>query len=111
MRFLFVLYKSPSNLSGFESFVEIALLARSKGDEVGIYLLGDGVVLSRKKSKASGILKDAIASGCEIYVRGEDLAARGISATELVDNAIVPSDFFDQMLDDIMERSDRVICL
>ena len=111
MRFLFVLHRSPSNLSGFETFVEAALLARLKGDAVGMYLLGDGVVLSRKKSNVSGILKDVIASGCEIYVRREDLAARGISATELVDNAIVPPDFFDQMLDDIMERSDRVICL
>jgi len=111
LRFLFVLHKSPCDSNTFKSFLKLALHAHSEGDAVAIHLLGDAVVLARKKSNISTIVKDAIESGCEIYVRGEDLAARGISASDLVDYAIVPPDFFDQMLTDIMEKSDRVICL
>jgi len=111
MRVVFILTKSPQNSGNTKICLKNALLARSQGYDIGIYLLGDAVFFAKNQQNIANDLKKLLASGCKLFVRKEDLVARGLKEDSLIPDVSVPSDFYDLLITDIMEKSERVICL
>ena len=76
--------------------------------EVVLYLMGDEVYCAKKGTAIASELHQFVTKGGEIYVRKEDLIARGLREV-LLEQTHAPDDFFSQLVQDIMENSDRII--
>ena len=106
MYFIFLLTESLKSARA-EVCLNYASSARMGGHQVAVYLIGDGVFCAIGKhpsSKLSGLLSN----GGEIYARKEDLEARGL-LSQVLTGVAVPSDFYDKLIEDVMERADRVM--
>jgi sulfur relay protein TusB/DsrH len=115
MRIAFLLTKAPISSRDPEMCLNLALSFLKKNSSVAIYLLTDGVLCARKgqnpEKGVEKLLKKALELGAEVYVRREDLLARGVSAEKMVEKVQNPEDFLGTMVYDVMEKSERVICL
>jgi len=106
MRFIFILTESSKSARS-ELCLKYAFSARIGGHQVAVYLIGDGVFCAIGKypsPKLIGLLSD----GGEIYARKEDLEARGLLSRVLT-GVEIPFDFYDKLIEDVMERADRVM--
>ena len=106
MRFVLILTESLKSVRT-EVCLKYAFSARMGGHQVAVYLIGDGVFCAIGKhpsSKLSGLLPN----GGEIYARKEDLEARGLFSQVLA-GVEIPSDFYDKLIEDVMEMADRVM--
>jgi sulfur relay protein TusB/DsrH len=64
--------------SDLERASELASMQKEEGDDVGVVLMKDAVLIS-KKSEKSKMLEEIMAHGINIYVIEADCNARGIS--------------------------------
>jgi len=106
MRFISILTESLKSARS-EVCLKYAFSARIGGHQVAVYLIGDGVFCAVGKhpnAKLSGLLSN----GGEIYARKEDLEARGLLSRVLT-GVEMPFDFYDKLIEDVMERADRVM--
>jgi len=106
MRFIFVLTQSLESARS-EVCLKYAFFARMGGHQVAVYLIGDGVFCAigvHPSSKLSGLLSN----GGEVYARKEDLEARGLLSRVLTGVEML-FDFYDKLIEDVMERADRVM--
>jgi sulfur relay protein TusB/DsrH len=109
LRLSLILTKTPRESPMLEKCVELGLFAGSEGFTIAVYLVGNGVYCVKKGENASDRLKKISESRGEVFVRREDLEARGLDTGDIISDAKIPPDFYGQMIVDIMERSDRVI--
>lgn len=95
--YLFLLTKPPHSS---RSKLCIKLIARSNGSK--LYLAGDGVyhLLSNPTQE--------IPPTCKIYACKEDIMARGIAPRNKVE---ILEDFYERLVEDVMERNDSVFTL
>ena len=85
-------------------------IARSKGMDVGIYLIGDGVFCAKKGNRGllGESLRSALAKGAEITASKRDLVSRAIGETDVEEGVKVLDDIEGTFVEDVMERSERV---
>jgi tRNA 2-thiouridine synthesizing protein B len=88
---VFILTKPPSS---HRSKICLGLIRRS--EKPRLYLAGDGVY---------HLFEDMKIQDVRILASREDLVARGISPGEKVE---VPDDFYADLVEDVMEKADRV---
>jgi len=83
----------------------------SGGNEAVIYLLGDAVELTKSSQKGVvGALLDELAGkGAEIFSSEEDMLARGLTGDIILSCVKPVANIFDSLVDETMERADRVI--
>jgi len=106
MRFIFLLTASLKSARA-EACLKYVFSARMGGHQVAFYLAGDGVFCAIGKHPSSK-LSDLLSNGGEIYARKEDLEARGL-LSQVLAGVEIPSDFYDKLIEDVMEGADRVI--
>jgi sulfur relay protein TusB/DsrH len=74
--------------------------------DVSVYLLGDGVLLAKEGPMGKDV-KEALGNGVEVLAAAKDLKARGVGRTlEEVERV---EDLEDLLVEDAMERADKVI--
>lgn len=107
----FLLTRIPRNDEDADNIFGLSARALHKGQEVHLYLLGDGVLCARKgqKVKMSQLLRDAVGKGMVTKACAKDLRARGIPKDSILDEVQIVDDFEDIFIDDIMEKSGKVI--
>jgi len=109
MRLILILTRSPSNSLILDT-LKLASLATSSNHKVGLYLIGDAVLCAKKGQGIAEDLGRLILYGGEVFVRNEDLDARGLVKNDLIPGAKILLDVFECLVDDVMEKSQRVIC-
>ena len=77
MSLLYVVKKSPFMHSDLEHVFELAFFQKEEGYDIGIVLMQDAVLVT-KKSEKSKILEKLLNNGIKIYVLEADCKARGI---------------------------------
>jgi sulfur relay protein TusB/DsrH len=101
----FILTKTPAEES-FKSFLKFVNLYAGE-DKISVYLLGNGVFCARK-----GHLNQAeigkLARDSKVYVYLDDLMARGIDKTDLI-NGIIIFDNYDDLVIALMENLDQIL--
>jgi sulfur relay protein TusB/DsrH len=101
----FILTKTPVE-EGFRTFLKFINIYRE--DQVSIYLLGNGVYCGREGHSESKTIKE-ILTNSRIYTCLDDIKARGISDNHLI-NGVKTFESYDDMVIDIMENMDQVMC-
>ena len=107
MRTCILLMRTPVSEEDAERLLG---LAKESAPDVGLYLLGDGVLCARKGQVGylgSGV-KTALDSGAEVKASARDLRARGIKPEEIMKGVVQTDDLEGEFLKDAMERSGRV---
>jgi sulfur relay protein TusB/DsrH len=106
-----LIMKPPHSTEDARKMCDLLSAAKSKGMQVGVYLLGDGVFCAKKGHK--GLLGEslisALSQGAEISASKKDMISRAISNANVVAGVKVLDDFEGAFVEDVMERSDRVI--
>jgi len=101
----FILTKTPAEES-FKSFLKFVNMYTEE-DKISVYLLGNGVFCARK-----GYLNQAemgkLARNSKVYAYLDDLMARGIDKTDLIDKITI-FDSYDHLVIDIMENFDQIL--
>lgn len=100
--------KPPLRVSG-QAILTYACIARSQGHAVEVYLVSDGVLWALVAKQAQ-LLQALLTHGARVVARAEDLVARGLPAETLLPGVETARDFYAQLLDAVMEGSDRVVC-
>jgi len=110
-RNILILTKPPYGCEEPEKAMKMILRFMDDGDDVAIYLLGDGVELTKSSQKGDlGKLLEEIADkGGEIYSSDEDMQARGLYGDRILNCVKLRSNIFKEIVDDAMERADRVL--
>lgn len=75
---LYIVRRSPFMYSDLERASELASMQKEAGNDVGIVLMQDAVLIT-KKSEKSKMLDEIMVNGISIYVLEADCKARGIS--------------------------------
>ena len=88
---IFLLTKPPKS-----SRSEICLKLIARSEDAALYLIGDGVYHA---------LSEAFLPSTRVYACKEDMDARGIPPGR---NVIVLSDFYERLVDDVMEHANHV---
>lgn len=109
MRLCILLMRTPSTEE--DNARIFGVLSHVRGEDVAIYLLGDGVLCGRKGQAASigGGVERALRSGAKVVIGARDLRARGIQSTELLEDLEVVEDLEGDFIEESMEWADRVI--
>lgn len=110
-RLVILITKPPHSDEGAERMCGVSKLATQKEKEVSIYLMGDGVLCAKRNQSGyvGTSIGDALRHGVEVYASKKDLYARGLSKERVEDKVTIVEDIEGHFLDDIMERSDKVI--
>lgn len=105
----FILTKTPAE-EGYNTFIKF-LKFHIGNDDISIYLIGNGVYCFRnghlKADFLMKMLKDSEKS-LKICACLDDLKARGIDVTSLIEG-VKPFEDYDEMVLDIMENMDQVL--
>ena len=106
-----ILTRAPYSSGGAEDAVELALAAQEAGDRVSLFLISDGVWLAHKGQEGPLLsrLRSFQEAGGEVVVSGDHLQAAGLSPEALVEGAQVVTDPYDDLVDRVMERWDKVM--
>jgi predicted peroxiredoxin len=85
--------------------------AKEHGMEVVVYFLGDGVFCTKKNQKGyiGENMKNALKNGAILRASKKDLNARAISDDQVEPGIEIISNFEEEFITDMMEKSDRVI--
>ncbi len=98
--------RNPEGPEGLERVFGGLNKARESGLDVGVYLLGDGVLLA-KDGPMGDAIKEALSSGVRVTAGARDLRARGIKV--VVPGVKLEEDLEGVFVDDAMDDSDKVI--
>lgn len=103
--------KPPHSDESAERMCGISRNAKEKGMDVVVYLLGDGVLCAKKGQKGyvGQNIKDALQNGVSIRASQQDLEARAILKEHVEPEIETIDDLEGVFIDDVMEKSDRVI--
>lgn len=101
-----VLLTKNSDEPGFGTFTELLKLYIA-GNDVSIYLLGNGVYCSRENLEGE---LEYIFKNSQVYAYKNDIEARGIPRNHLKKEVILFEDY-EEMVKNIMENLDQVISI
>ena len=104
----FILTRSPHEGDTDSLILNTAFQGLGKGDRVTIFLLGDSVWLANKnKSKLEGFIQ----KGGSVAASGEHLQAHGLSRDDILPSVGIATDTYDQLVDLVMEKCDKVVII
>jgi sulfur relay protein TusB/DsrH len=85
--------------------------AIERGMEVAIYLLGDGVLCSKKGQRGhiGQNIRAALTKGITVRASAKDLRSRAIAADQMEQGVEVVEDLEGEFVEDVMEKATRVI--
>ena len=101
----------PHSGEGAERMCGISTAARRDGMDVSIYLIGDGV-LCAKKNQVGHVgtnIKTALENKVHVFASSLDLLARGLSDAQVEHGVTIVGNIEELFVEDVMERSTRVI--
>jgi sulfur relay protein TusB/DsrH len=101
----------PHSDESSERLCGLSNRAIERGMDVRIYLLGDGVLCSKKGQKGhiGANIRAAISKGISVKASAKDLRARAITAEQVEQGVELVEDMEGDFVEDVMERSERVI--
>jgi sulfur relay (sulfurtransferase) DsrF/TusC family protein len=106
-----ILTKAPYGDEDAENALQIGLESLALGDEVGLFLLSDGIWVA--KEGLGGLVGQRLTefkgAGGKAYVSGEHLIAGGLDPTGLSVEAEIVEDPFDRLVDLVMDEWEKVI--
>ncbi|MBC7110111.1 MAG: DsrE family protein [Archaeoglobi archaeon] len=108
MKLGIILVKSPFGSRKVETVLQTATLALEKGNSVDLFMISDGVWLSKVPDEGIKELLRKIGEKGRIYVCGASAQARGLKKEELID-FIVSEDSYGDIVDLVMEEWDKVV--
>jgi sulfur relay protein TusB/DsrH len=82
---IYLLGKSPFEFRSIDTFIDLAERQSVAGTDVAIVMLHGAVLMARKDNKFEERLRKLAGAGVKIYVRKEDLDARGIGEGSTTD--------------------------
>jgi sulfur relay protein TusB/DsrH len=92
------------------SSLELAQDLLAQGNQVGIFLIGDGIYLGKQgKTQAAVLIANLLIKGAKIYASSEHLKASGISKERLVSGIELVEDTYKDLVDFVMERYEKVV--
>lgn len=103
--------KPPHSDEGSERMCGIAHRAKEKGNDVTVFLLGDGVYCAKKgqKGRFGQNLQSALDAGITIKASKRDLEARAMPDGMVNEAVVVVEDLEKEFIIDTMENAKRVI--
>jgi sulfur relay (sulfurtransferase) complex TusBCD TusD component (DsrE family) len=106
-----VITKSAYGSGEVENALSIGSDALRMGDQVDLFLLGDGVWLVKRGSSGavSELFNRFMEMGGKVYVSEPHLKAGGLSLSEATDNLEIAEDPYDTLVDLLMEKWNRAI--
>ncbi len=102
---LYIVKRSPFMYSDLERASELASMQKEAGNDIGIVLMQDAVLIT-KKSEKSKMLDEIMATGIDIYVLDADCKARGISDMVLEGIKKVG---YEEFIDLVMENYEKTV--
>lgn len=108
----FIITKAPLENSSIKKLLTAALEA-TKNNKIGFFLISDGVFLIKKnqKNETYDIFKEIISKKVEIIVSEDHLESAGLSSNEILSNLIISDKPYDDLVDFVMEKYERVITI
>lgn len=110
-RLCMLVMKPPHSEEDARRMCGLLSSARSKGMDVGVYLLGDGVFCAKKGHRGlmGESLRSALSKGAEINASKKDLLSRAMGEADVEAGVRVLDDLEGTFVEDMMERSTRVV--
>ena len=102
---LYIVRRSPFMYSDLERASELALIQKEAGNDVGMVLIQDAVLIT-KKSEKSKMLEEIMANGINIYAMDADCKARGLS--EMVVEGVKKVSY-EEFIDLLMEDYEKTV--
>jgi sulfur relay protein TusB/DsrH len=92
------------------SSLELAQDLLASGNQVGVFLIGDGIYLAKQgKTSAAALITTLIAKGAKVFASPEHLKASGLSKERLVSGIEVVEDTYKDLVEFVMERYEKVL--
>lgn len=105
-----IITKTPTANEDVENALAMGEEALKVGNQVELFLLSDGVWVGKKgNALAEGRLSDLIKNGCKVKASGKHLKACGLEKKKLVEGVNISDDPYDDLVDLVMERWDKVV--
>ena len=105
-----IIARTASVYGNAQQAMELALDARQKGKAVGIYLFSDGIWNALKNSgPVSDKLQKLLESGGMVFASNEHALAGGLPKDRAIEGIVFVDDAYDNMVDLVMEKWDKVI--
>ena len=90
--------------------VDLGLGAQKKGQEVGVFLISDGVWNGLKDAgEVSDKLSLLVKDGAELYISDMHARANGLPKERVIEGAIFIDKTYKDLVDLVMEKWDKVI--
>ncbi|MBA3044831.1 MAG: DsrH/TusB family sulfur relay protein [Candidatus Thermoplasmatota archaeon] len=108
-----VITKSPFESPLLEASLKMLEDAIAQGHSGDIFLISDGVFLvkSGQKSRIANIFSKLLES-CDIVIASKDhLMAAGISPEEMLENIEISESPYDDLVDQVMEKWEKVVSI
>lgn len=102
---LYIVRRSPFMYSDLERASELASMQKEEGNDVGMVLMQDAVLIT-KKSEKSKMLEEIMANGINIYVIETDCNARGIN--EMIIEGVKKVGY-EEFIDLVMENYEKTV--
>jgi len=108
----FIITKAPLENSSIKKLLKAALEA-TKNSKIGFFLISDGVFLIKKnqKNETYDIFKEIINKKVEIIVSKDHLESAGLSSDEILSNLIISDKPYNDLVDFVMEKYERVVTI
>jgi predicted peroxiredoxin len=109
--FGFVITKAPLESGLVSSVLAIAHSALDAGRTVSLFLVSDGVWLAKRSrhNNVTKAFKELIARGAEVAVSKDHLTAAGIEEVELFEGIISIRKTYKKLVENVMEKWDKVM--
>jgi sulfur relay protein TusB/DsrH len=110
-RLTLLIMTPPHSDESAERMCGLSNRALERGMEVAVYLLGDGVLCSKKGQKGyiGQNIRAAVERGITVRASANDLRARAITAEQVEQGVEVVEDLEGEFVEDVMEKAERVI--
>jgi predicted peroxiredoxin len=105
-----IITKTPNANEDVENSLAVGEEALKMGNQVELFLLSDGVWVGKKgNALTEKRLKNLINDGCKITASRRHLKACGLNKEKLVEGIDISDDPYDELVDLVMEKWEKVI--
>jgi len=108
----FVITKAPYESSLDLNMLRLVRKSQEDGKSIGIFLISDGVWLTKENDNETGkLFKTIINNGAKVMVSQDNLAAAGIDHSELFKGVTISDKPYTDLVIQVMEKWGRVITI
>ena len=111
-RYGFIITSSSTSVKDPGQLLRAAMAKAKEHNPVGIFLIGDGVLIAAsdpKRNPATKTLIVAIAAGAKVFVSRDHLDATGLTKKKLVKGTKLVEKPYKELVAKVMEDWDRVV--